>query len=475
MTPGVKHTVRRTLVVLGAGVLVQRLCQLLGFVLIGHALGVQGLGRFAQGQAFAAVLTVFAGAGVRSLTARTMAASPGAARSLLLQAVRRRLATATLLATAATAFVFLRTQDPWFWTLCLLQVLPAAFDMKALLDTSGRTRREVRLETATACLQLAGIAAWATLPGHRLDTLAAIALVARSLYAFGAMRAIVAMPIGGLSTVQVPRDRRVTTAHTAHELLTIGDVWMVAQVLGEAAAGYYAVGVRFAAAALMPSAQLARLLLPHLLHAGADGDPQRTLGTAIRSTLLVTLPMLAGGTAAASALATLNGPAFAAAAPALCLLLLGGCLQHIGWQCSHALLAAHRDGTYAHSLGWPALLQFANLAVLPLLLPADPALGATMAASGAVVAQGVYALLGMAATRTVWRTRADLWQLPLASAIVTGAGTALPLLWCDSALRLPLQLLVGGGAFAGMLWRYELRGRWTRLGDGLATASGYGA
>ena len=123
-----KHTVRRTLVVLGAGVLVQRLCQLLGFVLIGRALGVDGLGRFAQGQAFAAVLTVFAGAGVRSLTARTMAASPGAARSLLLQAVRRRLATAMLLAAAATAFVFVRTQDPWFWTLCLLQVLPTAFD-----------------------------------------------------------------------------------------------------------------------------------------------------------------------------------------------------------------------------------------------------------------------------------------------------------------------------------------------------------
>jgi O-antigen/teichoic acid export membrane protein len=471
----VKHTVRRTLVVLGAGVLVQRLCQLLGFVLIGRALGVDGLGRFAQGQAFAAVLTVFAGAGVRSLTARTMAASPGAARSLLLQAVRRRLATATLLATVATAFVFVRTQDPWFWTLCLLQVLPAAFDMKALLDTSGRTRREVHLETATACLQLVGIAAWATLPGLRLDTLAAIALVARSLYALGAMRAIVAMPDGGLAAVQVPRDRRVATAHTAHELLTIGDVWMVAQVLGEAAAGYYAVGVRFAAAALMPSAQLARLLLPHLLHAGADGDPARTLGTAIRSTLLVTMPMLAGGAAAANALATLNGPAFAAAAPALCLLLLGGCLQHLGWQCSHALLAAHRDSAYAHSLGWPALLQFANLAVLPLVLPADPALGASMAASGAVLAQGVYAVLGLATTRALWRARGDLWQLPLVTAIATGAGTALPTLCCDGPLLLPLQLLAGGGTFAAMLWRFELRGRWTRLGDGLATASGYGA
>jgi O-antigen/teichoic acid export membrane protein len=217
------------------------------------------------------------------------------------------------------------------------------------------------------------------------------------------------------------------------------------------------------------------LLLPHLRHAGADGDPARTLGTAIRSTLLVTMPMLAGGAAAATALATLNGPAFAAAAPALCLLLLGGCLQHLGWQCSHALLAAHRDGAYAHSLGWPALLQLANLAVLPLVLPADPALGATMTASGAVLAQGVYAVLGLATTRELWRARSDLWQLPLATAIATGASTALPALLCDGALQLPLQLAAGGGAFALVLWRFELRGRWTRLGDGLATASGYGA
>lgn len=470
-----KHTVRRTLVVLGAGVLVQRLCQLLGFVLIGRALGVDGLGRFAQGQAFAAVLTVFAGAGVRSLTARSMAASPGAAKSLLLQAVQRRLTAAAVLAAAATAVVFARAAEPWFWTLCLLQVLPAAFDMKALLDSSGRTRREVHLETATAVLQLACIVLWAMLPGLRLDTLAAIALAARCLYALGAAIAILAMPSDGVPRAAVPRDLRVTTAHTVHELLTIGDVWLVAQVLGEAAAGYYAVGVRYAAAALMPSAQLARLLLPHLLHAGADGDPARTLGTAIRSTLLVTLPMLAGGIAAAGALAALNGAAFTAAAPALCLLLLAGCMQHLGWQCSHALLAAHRDAAYAHSLGWPALLQFANLAALPFVLPADPALGATMAASGAALAQSVYAVLGMATTRSLWRARRDLWQLPLLAAVATGAGAALPLAFCSGMVLLPVQLATGAVALALVLWRFELRGRWTRIGDGLATASGYGA
>jgi O-antigen/teichoic acid export membrane protein len=87
----VKHTVRHTLLWLGAGVVAQRLLQLVAFVLIGRALGVAGLGVFAQGMATAAVLTVLAGAGVRNLVARAVARSPAAARSLVLCAVRWRL------------------------------------------------------------------------------------------------------------------------------------------------------------------------------------------------------------------------------------------------------------------------------------------------------------------------------------------------------------------------------------------------
>ena len=475
MTPRVKHTVRRTLVVLGAGVLVQRLCQLLGFVLIGHALGVVGLGVFAQGQALAAVLTVFAGAGVRSLTARTLAGSPGSARAILLAAVRRRLWTGSLWILGVGAVACTRSAQPWFWVLCLLQVLPAACDMKQLLDASGRTRREVRIETATAILQVLGIGGWLLGGGDRLDVLAGIALACRCLYAIGAIGTILALPASGPSPVVVPRDLGVATAHTVHELLTIGDIWVVAVTLGDAAAGFYAVGVRFAAAALMPSAQLARLLLPHLLHAGADGDAAKTLATALRSTLLITLPMLTGGMAAATALSELSGAAFVAAAPSLRLLLLAGCLQHLGWQCSHALLALHRDRLYAHSLGWPALLQFANLAVLPALLPPAPALAATLAAAGSVLAHGVYALLGLGVTRALWRPRTDLWRNPVLLAIATGIAAWLPTLFVAGATVLPLQLLAGGSAFVLALWRLELRGRWSRLGDGLATASGFGA
>jgi O-antigen/teichoic acid export membrane protein len=141
-------------------------------------------------------------------------------------------------------------------------VLPAAFDMKQLLDTSGRTRREVHIESAVALLQLCGVLGWFLHDAHRPDVLAAIVFGSRCLYALGAIGAILALPETGPARAHVPRDLRVASAHTVHELLTIGDVWIVAIALGDAAAGLYATGVRFAAAALMPSAQLARLLLP---------------------------------------------------------------------------------------------------------------------------------------------------------------------------------------------------------------------
>jgi hypothetical protein len=36
-----------------------------------------------------------------------------------------------------------------------------------------------------------------------------------------------------------------------------------------------------------------------------------------------------------------------------------------------------------------------------------------------------------------------------------------------------VQLALGGAAFAAVLWRFELKGRVGRVGDGLATASGF--
>ena len=473
MTPGVKHTIRRTLLTLGVGMMLQRVCQLAAFLLIGRSLGVAGLGIYAQGLAVAAVLGSLAGAGIRNLTARSLAAQPGSARGLLLAAVRARLQLGLLLLLPVIGIAMEASARPWFWVWCALQVVPNAFDLKNLIDSAGRTGREVALESATALVQLLAVVAWNVLWPQQIEVLAAIALGCRCLYAIGSVAAIRSLPRDSHIGTSPPRQLVLSGAQTAHELLTIGDVWLVALALGDAAAGYYAIGVRFAAAALLPSAQLARLLLPHLMRAGLEGDPRTTLATALRSTLLATLPMLAGGAAAAGPLCALSGEAFLAAAPALRLLLLAGCLQHLGWQCANTMLSIHRDRAFTVLLGLPAALQVAMVMLLR-TVPMEAATAATAAAGAAALAHTAFACSGLAITRPLWIHRRQLLRHPTCIAASTGMAAAVPLLVGIGPLTLLLQLLAGAAMFVTGLWWLELRGRWRRLGDGLATASGFG-
>ncbi len=482
---GVRHSVRRTLLSLGAGLVAQRAMQLVAFVLIGRALGADGLGGYAQGLAAGAMLGVLAGAGIRNLAARAIVRQPAAAGAFVRRAVRARLANGLLLGALAAAAAFVWSDRPLFWALCILQVVPAAFDLRNLADAAGSARREVRLETLASLLHLLGVVWWRSTDGLDLRVLAAIALASRCLYASGAWAMLRALPRGddaaALANCDRPRHHRaVALAQTAYEALAAGDVWLVAQCCGSGAAGFYAVGVRFAGAALMPSAQLARLLLPHLLHAANDGDARRTLGTAVRATQLATLPMLAGGAVLAPQLCALSGAGFAAAAPILVLLLAAGCCAHLGWQQSHALLAAGRDRAYAHGLGWPAVAQLLLLAALaPFADEAAPALFGTLAAAAAALAAGGYALVGhrQMLAHAGEHPAAQAWS-PLHPALVaaaTAGAAALPGWFVAGTAGTALQLLAGGGAFAATLWYFELRGRLRRVGDGLATASGFRA
>ena len=473
---GVQHGVRRNLIALAGGAVAQRLCQLATFVLIGRALGVAGLGVFAQGMALAAVLATVAAAGLGQATARRVAAAPMAAGAIVRAAVRRRAGVGALLAFAVGVAAAAATSEPWFWWLCALQTLPAACDQKLALDASGKTRVDVRLEIAAALAQLGATAALVIAEAGSPAAFAAVALGARCLHACGAARAILALP--GQRHDGVASDRghgRLACGQIAHELLALGDVWLVAVALGDAAAGLYGLGSRFAVAALVPSVQVARLLLPHLLHA-TQGERARTLGAALRATALTTLPLAAGGAVAADALCALAGPAFAAAAPALRLLLLAGVVQHLGWQCSHALLAAGRDRRYAHSMVWPAAAHAAAVACAPLWLADTAGLGAAAAAAAAsaAAAQTAYAACGFAATQAWTAVRAlDVAQPAAVAALTAGAAAAAGGLVDDAMARLALQLAAGGGACGVGLWLVEFRGRIHRIGDGLAAASGF--
>lgn len=469
---GVKHTVRSTLLCLGGGIVVQRILQLLAFLVVGRTLGVAGLGVFAQGMAVAAVLAVIAGIGVRNLVARAVSKQPQAARALVGHAVYLRLLLGILLAILATGTAFVTSQQPWFWLLCALHVLPAAFDLKNLIDAAGRTRGEVVLESTAAVLQFAGICTWALLDGQSLTVLAGISLACRSIYAAGAIAQIRRLPFEQQPDRKPLGLTKVGLSQTAHELLSIGDIAVLALLCGDAAAGYYAVAARFAAAALLPSTQLARLLLPHLLHADQRGDSSRTLAMAVRSTLWLTAPICAGGLVVADSLCALSGPEFAASGHVLRLLLFAGVCQHVGWQCSHTLLATHRDCACATGLGWPSVLHALLLVTLVAVPVAEPAFLATLAATAAATAQATYLMAGLVAMHCARPFVAAL-PAPLAAACATMLAANVPVDRLPPNLQLPTQLVLGALSFAAMLWLLELRGRLSKVGDGLATASGF--
>lgn len=453
----------------------QRLCQLAAFVLVGRALGVAGLGLFAQGMALGAVLATASAAGLGHATARRVAANPAAAGALVRAAVRRRSRVGGALAVAVGITATATTNTPWFWWLCALQALPAAFDQKLALDASGKTRVDVRIESAVALVQLAATSALVLAGAAAPASFAAVALGARCLHAAAAARAILALP-GQRAVVAAadPRHGPLACGQIAHELLALGDVWLVALALGADAAGLYGLASRFATAALVPSVQVARLLLPHHLRAAVQGERQRTLGASLRATALTTLPLVAGGAVAAADLCGLAGPAFVEAAPALRLLLLAGAIQHLGWQCSHALLAAGRDVAYAHSMVWPAAAHAAAVAGAALGVVGEAATAAAFAAVVAVAAHAAYAGAGFAATQAFSSLRAlDFVQSLAVAALTAGAAAAAAACAEPPLLRLAAQLAGGGAACAFGLWLVEFRGRVGRIGDGLAAASGF--
>ncbi|HEX6813684.1 MAG TPA: oligosaccharide flippase family protein [Planctomycetota bacterium] len=480
-----KHTVRTTLFWLGLGVSVQRVLQLATFLCIGHALGVERLGIYAEGLALGGLLAVLAGTGVRNVLARAVSQTPDAARSLVLAAVRARLLLGAVLGGITIGVAFGAAREPWFWTLCVLQVLPCAFDLKTLLDAAGRTRAEVLLDTTVALLQLALVLAWIEAGGDDLVVLAAIALCSKCLYALGAVLAISRLP--NRSTVPFLTSLRhglgVGIGQTPHEVMVVADVWIVAWCMGSEAAGLYAVAARLGAAALVPSLQVTRLLMPHMLRASHAGNPGRTLATALRATLLVTLPVLAGGAVVAEGLCGLSGPQFRDASLPLVLLLGAGCLQHLAWQCSNALLAEGRDAAYARGLGWPSVLQLLGLAAAAIAMtslaapmPVEPWHAAAVASACAVLAHAIYLLHGLRATREL--RQQPLWHRALPGLLVaaaTAVGAAVPRCCGDGAMVVVLQVLAGGIAFGASMWLVELRGRVARLGDGLAQASGFGS
>ena len=444
--------VRRTLAALGAGLVAQRLCQLGALLLLARTLGREATGMHAQGVALGGLIAVAGNAGLRNAVARALARAPESAGLWLAATVRARLLRTAALLVPAAAAAACCCASPWFWCASAAAALPAAFDLKHIGDVAARTRSEVAVETGSSVLFLALVAAWLRAGGTDLTVLAGIHLACRTVYALGAWRAMARLPRAGAAprARELLRESRATgRAQLAGDLGVAADVCVVGWLAGDAAAGLYAVALRLAGAAGMPTAQLARLFFAHQLHAAVRGDAARTTRVALRTTALVLLPMLAGGCVAAAPLCALFGEQFAAAAPAL------------RW-----LLAAGRDRAYGRALWWQAS---AYLLLLGALAPTSGSTGSAFAGAAAQTCFLAAALRGL--DRGVLQK--PRWLVgPLAVALLTGAATAAAAA-VDAGPALPRELGTGALAFAAGLYAVELRRRWRRLGAGLAQASGF--
>ncbi|MBK8095717.1 MAG: lipopolysaccharide biosynthesis protein [Planctomycetes bacterium] len=468
----VSRSVRTTLIALAVGSVLQRLGQLVAIVWLCHALGPMGAGRWAMGLAVGNLLAVLAGTGLRSHIARAIAREPAAAGTWLCAAIRSRLWLGAIFASVTTALALALADEPWFWAICALPALPAAFELRQLFDVVDRTRTEVAIEALAGLGFLLAVAIAVALDCREPTVYIACHLLARSAYAVAAAHLVARLPRCGTvpGTWQLIRTASgVAGAQTACEAVGSGEVWLIAALGGDDAAGLFAVAQRLVGAAALPSHQLTRLLLPHLFSAATDGDIGRTLRTALRATALATLPLAAGGFVMATPLCSLFGSQFAAAAPVLSLLLLATVLQHLGWQCSHAQFGCARDLAYARGLLLQAVLLVVGYAALV------PQWHATGAGVVAVLAQALYLGFGMMTMGSRILADATAWLRPAAlvaatTAIATaiaGAGNT-PAGW-----RLFAQFAAGGGAFLLGLWLVELRQRGNRLGEGLVQASGF--
>jgi O-antigen/teichoic acid export membrane protein len=461
--------VRRTLAALGAGLLVQRLCQLGALLLLARTLGREATGLHAQGVALGGLIAVAANAGLRNVVARALARAPESSGPWLAATVRARLLRTVVLLAVAVATATCCCSTPWFWCASAAAALPAAFDLKHIGDVAARTRFEVAAETGSSALFLALVAGWLLAGGTDLTVLAGIHFACRTVYALGAWHAMARLPRAGTAprARELLRESRATgRAQLAGDLGVAADVCVVGWLAGNDAAGLYAVALRLAGAAGMPTAQLARLFFAHQLHAAVRGDAARTTRVALRATALVLLPMLAGGCVAAAPLCALFGEPFAAAAPALRCLLVAVTAQHLGWQAHQALLAAGRDRAYARALWWQA---GAYVLLLGALAPTAGSTGSALAGAAAQTCFLAAALRGLdrgVLQRPRWLAR------PLAVALLTGAVTAAAAA-VDAGPALPRELGAGALAFATGLYAVELRRRWRRLGAGLAQASGF--
>lgn len=457
--------VRHTLLALGAGTVTQRMLVLLLNVWLMRHLGIAGFGEFAFGTQMAALAALLADSGVRLLTAREIAADRQHGVACLRASLAIRLRRALLVTAAFAGGVGLCSTSPTFLLVCAALIPLSTFDMKQLADALGRAGVEVRFETTATCAYVALTALVLACDGG-LAALAAALLASRGLYAILAWRWLTGLT--GVAAAPAAWNLRhagaLGAAQLGFELVFSSQVVVLRALLGADAAGSMAAAQRIVLAVETPVRLLARLLLPHLMHASRHGDAGATLERAVRASAHMVLPLAAGGFVVAEPLlALLSGPTYVAAAWALRWQLVAsvvvGTMSHYG----QALVAHGRVRPYLTAVAVGIALD------VGLTLATVWSFGATGAAFAAAVALATAAFICLAALRrAVPLSALRPWRLPALHALLVAAAAG-----GAASGGVTVQLGAGALAFAlGLFW-LELRGRTRQVGAGLQRSSGF--
>jgi O-antigen/teichoic acid export membrane protein len=258
----------------------------------------------------------------------------------------------------------------------------------------------------------------------------------------------------------------LSLAQVSDGVVLSSDVILLRAIAGPVAAGLFSAAQKITAAAEVPSHLLGRLFQPHLHHAAARGDAAATLERTVRASAYVTLPVAVGGWIVAEPLLVrvFGDPAYAEAAWTLRWLLVVTVLMGVGARYSNMLFARREHRAYLAPIVAGTVV---NLALTLLLIPRLGSTGTALATAAALLLVAVGSFLLLRA-RVEFRAAAPFGR-PLVVAVAVGAAAwAVPQEWGVLA-----ALAAGALVFAVTVFAFEVRGRWSELGEGLQRGSGF--
>jgi O-antigen/teichoic acid export membrane protein len=351
---------------------VSRLLTFVSLVYIARRLGVQTFGQVNFALAIFTYSTLLTHLGLMTFGTREVARHPGQMQPQVTGILSLRMALTLASFLLLLVFIYLVTLDRQLKILIVLFGF-SLFPTAALMDWAfkGVERMNVVgvIEIVRAVPYLALILFWVKQPSHVLSTtLAALLGLAVFRRDYGSLR---------------PQVDLAFWKRAMRESLPLGFAFMLLQVYyltdtvvlgflrGDVYVGWYSAAYKSVAFVLVLGGLFFETTFPVLSrhYKQASERLPGLLNSSLRLTILLAIPMAAGGTILAGPfLTTLYGPEYRASTIAFQLLIWAIAIELIGMNWGYALMACDRATAYMKAVGFGAVLSVVlNLALIPKL------------------------------------------------------------------------------------------------------------